>query len=150
MQLQRYGYFELHTDNVDTLYLLQLTPLIFDSNVEQSCHYMNEMMHWCANWKIIDRRTIVPLSVSLWDDLIVTHCLMVWDWQVLRSEPMLSCWPNLLFIFLSYHFIFFFFSWVDCVGLGSTDWKSVHILSQPCTDDILIIIIKSLFSSRNK
>ena len=24
---------------------------------------------------------------------------MVWDWRVLRAEPIPSCWPNLLFIF---------------------------------------------------
>ena len=40
------------------------------------------------------RITFVPISVSLWNDLKVTLCLIVWDWRVLRAETMLSCWPN--------------------------------------------------------
>ena len=44
------------------------------------------------------RRSIVPLSVSLWNDLS-DPALMVWDWRVSRAEPMLSCWHDLLFLF---------------------------------------------------
>ena len=65
------------------------------------------------------RRTSVPLSVSLWNDLIVTPCLMVWDWRVSRAEPMLSCWHDLLLFFVSYYVILFFLPRVGCVGLGS-------------------------------
>ena len=46
------------------------------------------------------RRTFVPLSLSL-GYYLCTLYLMVWDWRVLWAEPMLSCWPNLLFLFLS-------------------------------------------------
>ena len=46
---------------------------------------------------------------------------------VLRAEPLLSCWPNLLFLFISYYFIFFFLSWVG--------------LSQHSTADLILIII---------
>ena len=28
--------------------------------------------------------------------ILVTLCLMVWDWRVSRAEPMLSCWHDLL------------------------------------------------------
>ena len=44
------------------------------------------------------RRTFVPLSVSLWNDLIETLCLMVWDWRVSKVESMLSCRHDLLFL----------------------------------------------------
>ena len=44
------------------------------------------------------RRTFVPLLVSLWN-VLSALCLMVWDWQASRSEPILSCWHDLLFIF---------------------------------------------------
>ena len=42
---------------------------------------------------------------------------MVWDWQVLRAEP-IPFWPNLFFFSYSYYFLFFFFQWIGCVGLG--------------------------------
>ena len=66
------------------------------------------------------RRTFVPLSVSLWNDL-GCPALMVFHWPILRAEPILSSWPNLLFLFVSYYFLFFFLPWVGCVGLGSSD-----------------------------
>ena len=56
--------------------------------------------------------TSEPLRQSqcLFGMILVTLCLMVWNWRVWRSaEPMLSCWPNQLFIFGSYYFLFFFF-----------------------------------------
>ena len=30
--------------------------------------------------------------------ILVTLCLIVWDWRVSRAEPMLSCWLDLLFL----------------------------------------------------
>ena len=45
------------------------------------------------------RRSFVP-SLCLFGTVLVTLCLMVWDWRVSRGEPMLSCWHDLLF-FLS-------------------------------------------------
>ena len=39
-------------------------------------------------------------SLCLFGTILVTVCLMVWDWQVSRSEPLLSCWHDLLFLFL--------------------------------------------------
>ena len=65
-------------------------------------------------------RTFVPLSVSLWN-ILVAQYLMVWDWRVLRAEPMLSGWPNLFFHFVSYYLLLFCFPWVGCVWLGSSD-----------------------------
>ena len=38
--------------------------------------------------------------LSLIGTILVTLCLLVWDWRVSRAEPMLSCWHNRLF-FLS-------------------------------------------------
>ena len=40
-------------------------------------------------------------SRGLFATILVTLYLMVLDWRVLRAEPMLSCWPNLLFLFVS-------------------------------------------------
>ena len=59
-------------------------------------------------------------SLSLWNDLSDP----VFDGMGLagfRAEPMLSCWHDLLFFFISYCFIVFFLPWVGCVGLGSLD-----------------------------
>ena len=39
--------------------------------------------------------------LCLFGTILVTLCLMVWDWRVLRAEPMLSCWHDLLSLFLS-------------------------------------------------
>ena len=47
-------------------------------------------------------------SQCLFGTIFMTPDFMVWDWLVLRAEPMLSCWPNLLFLFVSYNFLVFF------------------------------------------
>ena len=61
------------------------------------------------------------LSRCLFLKILVTLCLMVWDWWVSRAEPILSRWHDLLFLFVAYCFIFFFLPCVGCVGLGSSD-----------------------------
>ena len=69
----------------------------------------------------------------------MTLYLMVSDLRVLKAEQMLSCWPNLLFLFVSY-FLFFFLH-------GPVVWSwglwidSVFKLSRPCTADSILIII---------
>ena len=47
------------------------------------------------------RRSFVPQSLErgLFGTILVTPCLMVWDWRVSRAEPMFSCWHDLLFLF---------------------------------------------------
>ena len=67
--------------------------------------------------------TVEPLCPSqcLFETILAALYLMMWDWRILRAEPMLSCWPNLLFIFVSNYF-FFFLPWVGCVWLGSSDY----------------------------
>ena len=65
--------------------------------------------------------TVEPLCPSqcVFGTNSVSQCLMVSDWQVSRAEPMLSCWHNLLFIFVAFYF-FLFLPWVGA-GLGSSD-----------------------------
>ena len=66
------------------------------------------------------RRTFVPLSVSLLND----HGDPVFNDVGLvgfKSRANALLWPNLLFLFVSYYFLFFFLPRVDCVGLGSSD-----------------------------
>ena len=60
--------------------------------------------------------------------------------QCENSVSMLSCWPNLLFLFVSYCFLFFFLPWVGCVGCD-LQIDSVLTLSLPCTADCILIII---------
>ena len=68
-------------------------------------------------------------SQCLFGKILVTMCLMVhmWDLRVLRVEPMLSCWPNLLFLFVSY-FLILFLPWFGFVGLRFSDWQCSHSL----------------------
>ena len=87
-------------------------------------------------------------SKCLYGMILVTLYLMVWDWRVLRAEPMLSSW-KICFFFLSIIFSFSSFH-----GLVVWGWAhridSVLTLSRPCTADsiliiiIIIIIIKSI------
>ena len=73
----------------------------------------------CSRLRAVELlRTAKPLCSSqcLFETIIV--CLMLWDWRLLRAEPLLSFWPNLLFLFVSNYFLIFFLSWVGCVGLG--------------------------------
>ena len=47
--------------------------------------------------------------------ILVTLYLMVWDWWIVRAEPMLSCYPNLLFLPPT---IFSFSSFHGLCGVG--------------------------------
>ena len=72
--------------------------------------------------------TAVPLCPShcLCGTILVTMCLMVWDWRVLRAEPILSCLLFcMLFHFVSYYFIFFSF-----YGLAVWGWDPRIFLSE--------------------
>ena len=67
-------------------------------------------------------------SRCLFETILVTLCLMVWDWRVSRAEPMLS-WHDLLFLFCLLLFYIFFLPWVGCVGLGSSDSNHCALLT---------------------
>ena len=62
----------------------------------------------------------LPTSQYLFGTILVTLCLMVWDWPVLRAEPIHSWHPKLLFLFVSY-FLLDFLPRVGCVWLGNSD-----------------------------
>ena len=63
------------------------------------------------------RRTSVPLSVSLWNDLSDPVFDAV-GLRVLRAQPMLSCWHDLLFLFRLLLFYLFLFSMGWLCGVG--------------------------------
>ena len=92
----------------------------------------------CRNSQYL--RTFVRLSASLWNGFIVTLYLMAWDWRVLRAEPTLSCWHNLLFIFVYYCFLFFlpYMGWLCLVG-SSDSWSA--LTPDLALLNVLIIII---------
>ena len=58
-------------------------------------------------------------ALCLFETILVTLCLMVWDWRVSRAEPILSCWLDLLFLF--YLLLFYLFlpsmGWLCGVGV---------------------------------
>ena len=58
-------------------------------------------------------------SPCLFGTILVTLCLMVWDWWASRAEPMLSCWHDLLFLFCLLLFYLFLPSirWLCGVGV---------------------------------
>ena len=62
-----------------------------------------------------------PLCPSrcLFGTILVTLCLMMWNWRPSRAEPMLSCWHDLLFIFCLLIFYIFLPSmdWLCMVGV---------------------------------
>ena len=57
-------------------------------------------------------------SLRLFRTILVTLCLMVWDWRVSRAEPMLSCWHDLLFLFCLILFYLFLTSMGWLCGVG--------------------------------
>ena len=92
--------------------------------------------------------TMEPLCPSQYQSgtILVILYLMVWDWRVLRAEPMLSCWPNLLFLFCLLLVSLFLPAVGWLCGVVVTDC-SVRTLSQPCAaDSVLIIIIFRCYS----
>ena len=79
-------------------------------------------------------------SLCLFGTILVTLCLMVWDWRVSRAESMLSCWHD-LFLFCLLLFYLFLPSMVWLCGVWCLWTDSVLTLSRPCTADSKIIII---------
>ena len=78
------------------------------------------------------RRTFIPLSVSLWNDLVTPYS-MVRDWRVPRIGIMTFYWPCCS---LPYCLLLFFvslpsFYWLVLWGWGLRTDKSVIALSQP-------------------
>ena len=57
-------------------------------------------------------------SRCLFGTILVTLCLMVWDWLVSRAEPMPSCWHDLLFLFCVLLFYLFLPSMGWLCGVG--------------------------------
>ena len=59
------------------------------------------------------------LSRCLFRTILVTLCLMVWDWRASRAEPMLSCRHDLLFLFSLLLFYIFLplMGWLRGVGV---------------------------------
>ena len=57
-------------------------------------------------------------SRCLFGTILVTLCLMVWDWWASRAEPMLSCWHHMLFLFVSYILTFSSFNRLVVWGWG--------------------------------
>ena len=63
------------------------------------------------------RRSFVPLSVSLWNNLSDPVFYGV-GLQGFKSRANFPVGMIFFFFFVSYCFIFFFLPWVGCVGLG--------------------------------
>ena len=83
------------------------------------------------------RRTCIPLSVCLWNDLR-TPCWMVWDWRVSRVGRMPFYWPSCS---LTFCLLVFSLSFLSLCGLVLWGWglrtDTVLIaLSQPCIANI--------------
>ena len=57
-------------------------------------------------------------SRCLFGTILVTPCLMVWDWRVSRAEPMLFCWDDLLILFCLLLFYLFLPSMGWSCGVG--------------------------------
>ena len=68
------------------------------------------------------RRTYIPISVSLWNDLADLY-LLAWDWRALTAEPIRVYWHQLLVPLLSSTVFpsLFLFLWVGIVELGTSD-----------------------------
>ena len=87
-------------------------------------------------------RTFIPLSVSLWNDLVDP----VFDgvgWRVSRAGPMPFCWPScsLLFCLQLFSLSLFFLYRLVVWGWGlQTDRVSIS-LSRPCIANLFLIII---------
>ena len=122
------------------VYLLQCCACYLGLRVTQCIHWavhclcsMCQLVLLMMLWLLIGTRlrllavellcTAEPLYPfrRLFGTILVILCLMAWDWRVLRAEPMLSFWPNLRFIFVSYCFLFFipFMGWL--CGVWSSD-----------------------------
>ena len=79
------------------------------------------------------RRTIIPLSVSLWKNLLTLN-LMVCDWQVSSVGPLSVYWPKMLAPFCLIIFSLSLLSFYGLVlwGRGHRTDMVLIALSQPC------------------
>ena len=69
-------------------------------------------------------------SLCLFGTILVTLCLMVWDWRVSRAEPMLSCWHDLLILLSPIVLSFSFFHGLVVWGWGL--WTDRVFSLSPC------------------
>ena len=85
-----------------------------------------------------------PLCSTQYRDgtILVTLCLMVWDWRVLRAEPTSTCWPNLFFIYVSNSLSLFLPSrgWLCGVGVLGLIGCSRSLAALHCRLFLIIII----------
>ena len=90
------------------------------------------------------RWTFALLPVSLSNDLN-DH---VFDGMglacLIRAEPTPSCWPNLLFHRVFHYFVFYFLSWVGCVGRGLRIDRVSHCLPAFHFIEMLGVVSKQL------
>ena len=80
------------------------------------------------------RRNFIPLSVSLWNDLVVTPCSMVWDWRVSRAGPMRFHWPScsLTYCLLLFSPSLLSFDGLVLWGCGLRTDRVLIAISHPC------------------
>ena len=78
-----------------------------------------------------------PLCPSrcLFETILVTLYLMVFDWRVSRAEPMLSCWHDLFYLFLPS------VGWLCGVGFFGQIKCSYSLLALHSVLQMIIIII---------
>ena len=78
-------------------------------------------------------RTFVHLSVSLWNNLMMTPYSMVWNWRVSRSGPMPFQWPSCSLPLCLPLFSFSLFSFYELVlwGWGLQTNRVLIALSKP-------------------
>ena len=85
-------------------------------------------------------RTFVP-SLCLFGTILVTLCLMVWDWRVSISEPMLSCWHELFFCLILFYLLIPSMGWLCRVGVSGLTECSHSLPALHSGLQIIIIII---------
>ena len=138
-----------------------LTPLFLpSSSVSLSYFILSVPMSECtpfpiAYWMVLlfsrNGMTEMVEVILLCAMILVTLCLMVWDWRVSRAEPMLSCRHDLLFIFWLLLFYLFLPSmgWLCGVGVFELIECSHSLPALHSWLQMIIIIIKSLLSKHN-
>ena len=111
-------------------YLLQLVVLRYSNKEQLALHTLQHNTHSIAG--------LLCPSWCLCGTILVTPCLMVWDWRVSTAGPMLFYWPSCS---LPFCLLLFSLSLLSFYGLVLWGWglwtdRVLIALSQPCNANL--------------
>ena len=113
---------------------------------QQYSQHKQTVTNTCSRLLVVGLLSIAEAlctSLYLFGRILVTLCLMVWDWRVSGADPMISCAHDLLFLFclLLFYLLLPSMGWLCGVGVFGLIECSHSLPALHSGLQIIIIII---------